>query len=379
VTAPGPILCPACGSVLEGDIESCPKCHLSGHLFSAVREAAGPLSASDPASLRTIGELLATVDLAAPASPGPAPGPGLLSRSSRFPPLPTAATLERAPASPARAVPPLHDFPALPPAPTEAELRRKIDEYFHLGRRLGLDFTDFEGRDHAASLTHDTASLETIAREMFVHLTSSIAEEFEGVLSRRNELVAFAPTPSADVELDAIRLAVGRGDLSGAQRRLAHVRDELQRSEEAWEVGKILVAEAELLATTTRELGGDPDPALGPLEEGRRLIREGHRADGERLLARAAVALWSVLEPRLTEDLRRLRDRLVEVRAAGADIDPAIQDLRSVLTELRQRNFVGTILAYRRVRSFVEQQAPAGEEIAGAVPVPVGVRPPTAH
>jgi len=196
---------------------------------------------------------------------------------------------------------------------------------------------------------------------MFVHLISVIAEEFEAALARRNELAALAPTPSPDVELEAIRQAIAIADLPGAQRRLAHVRDELQRSEEEWAVGRILVTEGELLASTVRELGGDPAPALGPFEEGRRLVRIGRRTDGERLLARGAVALWAVLEPRLLDDLHKLRDRLIEIRSGGADIEPAVGEIRSVLTELRQRNFVGTIVAYRRVRSFVEQHAPAGE------------------
>jgi hypothetical protein len=214
-----------------------------------------------------------------------------------------------------------------------------------------------------------------VAREMFVHLVSALAEEFEGAIARRNELAAFVPTPSVDVEVDAIRRSVAQGDLTGAQRRLAHVRDELQRSEEEWEVGKILVTEAEMLATTVRELGGDPTPALGPLDEGRRLVRAGRRSEGERLLARGAVALWAVLEPRLVEDLHRLKDRLADLRSAGLDIQPAVEELKGVMTELRQRNFVGTIIAYRRARAFVEQHRIPGEESVGPTETVESIRP----
>ncbi len=77
------------------------------------------------------------------------------------------------------------------------------------------------------------------------------------------------------------------------------------------------------------------------------------------MLARAAVALWTVLEPRLLADLRRLRDRMVEVRAAGLDIEPAVRELRSISNELRQRNFVGTIVAYRRLKSEIDGASPA--------------------
>jgi hypothetical protein len=149
----------------------------------------------------------------------------------------------------------------------------------------------------------------------------------------------------------------------------------MQRTEEEWEVGKILVTEAEMLAATVRELGGDPSPALGPLEEGRKMVRAGRRSEGERLLARGAVALWTVLEPLLVEDLQRLKGRLSELRSAGLDIRPAVEELRVVMTELRQRNFVGTIVAYRRARAFVEQNRVPGEETGAVGEGPASIRP----
>jgi len=193
---------------------------------------------------------------------------------------------------------------------------------------------------------------------MFVHLASALAEEFESALARRNELAQLVPTSSADVELASVRRALEVGDTRGAQRRLEHIRDELARVEEDWEVGRILVTECDLLAETLRELGGDPAPATGPLEEGRRCFAAGRRADAEQLLARAAVALWTVLEPRFFDDLKRLRDRMIESRSAGGDVAPAVKDLREVATELRQRNFVGTVVAYRRLRAFLDRTAP---------------------
>jgi len=351
-------------------------CHLSSKLFEAVREAAGPLASADPISLKTIGELLAAVDLSAPAAPSTTPA--LLSHAPRLPALRDAGPApEPEPLRPSTPITDLTDLPGLPAGRSDEELDRRIEEYFHIGRRLGLDFSDFEGRHHAADLVADRSSLESVAREMFVHLVSALAEEFEAAVARRNELAAFVPTPSADVEIDAIRRAIAQGDLAGAQRRLAHVREEIQRAEEEWEVGRILVTEAEMLATTVRELGGDPGPALGPIEEGRKMVRAGRRSEGERLLARGAVALWAVLEPLLVEDLQRLKSRLDDLRSSGQDIQPAVDGLRTVMTELRQRNFVGTIVAYRRARAFVEQNGVPGEETGSPVENVVSTRPPT--
>jgi hypothetical protein len=357
--------CPACGIESPADDGACPRCHLAVGLFGAVREAAGGSDDSDPTYLRTIGELLATVDLPSSVGGPSEPAKNLLSR-------PTSPTeLGAAGQSP---LPGLRHVPAperiidLPPEPDPyappTEIQHRIREYFQVGRRLGLDFTDFESRASSAALVDDIDSLEVLAREMFVHLSSTVAEEYESLLGRRNELAQMLPTASADVELTAVRRAIGVGDLGGAVRRLTHVRDELTKAEQQWEVDRILVAEGDLMVTTIRELGGDPTPAVGPLEEGRRLFAEGHRVESERVLARAAVALWTLLQPRLLTELRRLRDRMVEERAAGLDIEPAVRELRAVSLELRQRNFVGTIVSFRRLRSAIDRAAPVGVESA---------------
>jgi hypothetical protein len=352
--------CPACGIEAGGDGGECPRCHLSASLFGSIREAAGTSGGDDPTYLRTIGELLATVDLASPAPPATERAQGLLGRPGPSIGLPGRGT------SPARIAPPIEGLVDLPPVPPSAgplsEVKHRLEEYFQLGRRLALDFTDFESRAASAALVDDADSLEILAREMFVHLSSSIVEEYESALGRRNELAQLMPTPSADVELTAVRRAIGVGDLGGAQRRLTHVRDALTRIEEQWEVGRILVAEGDLMVTTIRELGGDATLASGPLEEGRKMVAEGRRPEGERMLARAAVALWTVLQPRLLAELRRLRDRMLEERSAGLDIEPAVAALRAVSIELRKRNFVGTIMSYRRLKFAVDRTAPPGVE-----------------
>ncbi|HTT72568.1 MAG TPA: hypothetical protein VMG99_00240 [Thermoplasmata archaeon] len=355
-------VCPACARELPEGATACPGCHLSAALFGSVREAAAQSRDSDPASLRTIAELLETIDLEHPAPPD-ANAPRSLRSVSRSGAVRTAPL--PAPERDAEPLSPLRGLPALPPIATVGELKRRLEEYFALGHRLGLDFTEFERRSNAARLVDDVPSLEVLSREMFVHLSSALAEEFESELARRNELAQLMPTRAADVELEAIGRAIATGDLPGAGRRLTHVTDELARVEEEWQVGRILVTECELLAAAVRDLGGDPAPALGPIEEGRRQIAEGHRAAGERLLAHAATALWSLLEPRLMDDLRRLKERLTEFRASGLDIAPALEELRNLAAELRERNFAGALAAYRRMRAYVERVgAPGGEGLA---------------
>jgi hypothetical protein len=374
--------CPACAAEVGETDPVCPSCHLAVGLFAPVREAAGGEAAGDPAYLQTIAELIRSVDLPdGPSGPAePVPSEAVLSSPSRFPALaPSPPAPERPGRTPAQ-IANLGQFPALPAPSTEDELRRQASEYLLLGRRLGLDFNELSSRLSAATLTNDVPTLSTVVREMFVHLAGALAEAYETELGFRNELAQQVPTPSADVEFEAIRGALRVGDLAGAHRRITHVRDELARVEEEWAAARILLTECDLLAETIRELGGDPDPALGPLEEGRKGLAAGQRERAERLLARSAVALWSLLEPRFFEELKRLRDRLGEARAAGTDIGVAVGDLRGVAQHLKQRNFGGTIVAYRRLREFVDgPNRPTARAAAPAEPPlgPEAPEPPT--
>jgi hypothetical protein len=355
------VACPACGTEVSVGLGDCPTCRLSVDLFGAVREAAGPEGRNDPVFMQTVGELLRSVDLTSAPASSPdeeAPTP-LLDRGGTRRRL--GAPADRAARSPS-AVAPLEELPALPPRVESEGLRRRLEEYRQLGRRIGVDLGGLTDRAGPAALVGDDTSLEAIVREMFVHLASALAEEYERTLSRRNELAQLVPTTSADVEFGAVRSALAVGDLAGAYRRLDHVREELGRLEEEWATGRILATECDLLAETLRELGGDPAPALGPLQEGRKQLGAGNREAAERLLARTAIALWSLLKPRFMEHLKRLRDRIVEARSAGLEIGPAVAEFRTVTLELKARNFVGAIGAYRHLKAYVEGAEPVPTE-----------------
>ncbi|HTP53641.1 MAG TPA: hypothetical protein VML94_01590 [Thermoplasmata archaeon] len=366
--------CPACASEVPGGAAECPACKLSVELFGVVREAAGPEGRKDPVFMQTVGELLRSVDLTTAASTATTDEdepPQLLDRGGTRRRM--GAPADRPARSP-DAVAPLDALPSLPPRVESDALRRRLEEYSQLGRRLGVDLSGQVGRAGPAALVADDAALETIVREMFVRLASTLAEEYERTLGRRNELAQLVPTTSADVEFAAIRGALSAGDLAGAFRRLDHVREQLSQVEEDWATGRILATECDLLAETLRELGGDPGPALGPLQEGRKYLGAGRREPAERMLARSAIALWSLLKPRFMEELKRLRDRILEAKSAGLDIAPAIAELRSITVELKARNFVGTIGAYRHLKAFADRAEPAGA-VGGLEGVPDGAGP----
>jgi hypothetical protein len=366
-------VCPACGTAVPDGAAECPGCHLSVALFDAVREAAGG-DPNDPNYVRAIGDILKAVDLAAVANPSPEPSTRIMARPPRAPAL-AEAPPPATPVAPPSAVDPTVPLPALPAPPPEAQLKRQVDEYLTIARRSGVDTSDFKERAAAAMMTNDAPSLEVLARDLFVHLSASLTEEYSDTLSRRNDLAQLLPTPSADVELQAAKGAIGRGDLAGAARRLRRVAEELGRLEEEWEVVQILTTENDLLAETVRDLGGDPTPALGPLVAGRAMISQGRRADAEQMLARGTLALWSVLQPPLVRELQRIKGRILERRDAGEDVEAPVEQMRVLLVELKKRNFVGTIVAYRRLRIIVgppvdalDAEAPASEAVAQRAP-----------
>lgn len=355
--------CPICGSIASEGARDCPTCHLDVELFAPVRDAAALGRDSDPAYYRTIAELFRTADLLGPVPelaavdavapvlvPELPPGEASRSASGR--------------AEPAVAVP-LLALPAVPDLPRGDALRSRADEYLAVAAKLGLELPDLAARARAAEEVGDDAALGAVARELYVHVAGALVSGYDVEGARRNELAGRTVPASVDVELAAVRSSMEAFDLSGAARHLARAREEIGRLSERWASEKILLTECDLLAATLRELGGDPAPALGPLREGSR----GEAGSGpeltELVLAQTAVALWTLLEPRFTSELKRLRDLLVERRAAGRDVGPALAKLRLVATEIRRRNFAGTVVAYRQLRAAV---GPAGAE-----PLVVGV------
>ena len=368
------IACPACGLETPDGATECARCHLSTSLFDSVKEAAGDQADQDPRFVQTIGEILSQL--------GEEPGEGSASDGSSsarlaFPHrFPSGASATR-PAEPAAEPPgptprPVTTLPALPPAGEVPMLLRQVNDFLQLGRRQGVDLAPYTERAKEALATQDRATLESLARDLFVYLAAALTEEYEEAITRRNELAGLVPTSSPDVELEGCRASLALGDLAGAQRRLRHIEESLSDLEEQWATVQILVTESDLLTVTIRELGGDPGPALGPLAEGQRRARAGDRAGAEPVLARAALALWTLLNPLFQRDLGRLRERLMQRRTEGLDVRPAMANLRQLAGDLRHRNFASAILTYRSLREAVdpgvEPTGRADPDSAAAVP-----------
>jgi hypothetical protein len=343
--------CPACGLDNPPEALECDRCHLASQLFDVVREAAGTPD-SDPKFMTAIGEILAAVDVPESSESDPEPVEGRLASPSRFLSFPPGGSAGSPSPDAPRGQP--SGLPALPPGGDVARLTRQLNEHLQLARRQGIDLSDLGERAREAILTQDHATLEVLGRDVFVRLASSLTEEYESALTRRHDLAGLVATSTPDVELESCRGALDMGDLAGAQRRLRHIEQELTDLEDHWATVQILVAECDLLASTVRELGGDPEPALGPLAEGRRLARNGEREAAEPVLARAALALWSVLDPPFLREVSRMKDAILRQRRDGRDVTAAVEYLRQLAADLRHRNFASAIGAYRQLRGLAD-------------------------
>ncbi|MCI4364203.1 MAG: hypothetical protein L3K13_07925 [Thermoplasmata archaeon] len=336
--------CPACGFEAEAGSATCAQCGLSSALFEPVRAA---ISDDSPggSSLAEANAIVAAVGL-----PTMNPGAASLSTPARFPaPSPIPPLAPHPPSPPAE----LPELPALSAGDPLQSARRQVEEYVTLARRLALEIPGLEPRLHTAVAAADAQSFETIRAELFVRVAARLTEELERTYARRNEVAALLETATPDAELDSAREALGRGDLTGTHRRLRRVEEGLDLLEQEWETVRILSLEAELVAETVRELGGDPLPALGPLSEGRRRARTGDRSGAEPLLARSTLALWHLCAPLLTQRLSELRTEIGTHPPPDATSSRLQTDALEMARALEKRNYGGAVAAYRRFRDEV--------------------------
>lgn len=346
--------CPACGESLGGTETACPRCHLATEHFELFREAAGE-GAADPKVGEALRELLDAAGVpSVEAAHGDDGADG--SGAAAVPPAPTRIRDRyRGPLV----------LPALPPAGNAAALRKQVDELLQFGRRQGLDLAELQERSREALVTEDRAALEGISRDLFVRLTASLSDEIGRMEARREDLAGLVETPTVDVELEGSRAALATGDLGGTQLRLRHVEETIGRLEDEWATVQILTTECDLIVGAIRELNGDPGPAVGPVEEGRRLARSGRRAEAEPILARAIQGLWAIATPLVIADMKRLAAGIARSPSSGEAKATLTGSLRTFAGALKRRNYGAAVVAYQRLRDGAPGAAPAAGATAG--------------
>ncbi|HEV2166870.1 MAG TPA: hypothetical protein VGS23_07860 [Thermoplasmata archaeon] len=349
-------VCPACEAENPPGLPACRRCGLATELFEPIRAAVG-LPKDDPRYEVHVRELLEAMgDLATPPAETATAG-ARLTAPARFPALSAArpdATIE----PPELSIP----GPLVRPAPDGIpELRRRIEEYLRLARRLGVLDAELEHRAGELGGVDDLPELERFATELYGRDAASLSASYRTELARRAELAELLPTGPIDGELATTRSELERGELLEGERTLRSVVEHLDRLEEEWGPATLLWMGANDLAGVIRDLGGDPSGALGPLSEGRRLMRELDRAGAERVLARAALGLWTVLNPILEQDLTRRIEVVRAHREAVVEVEPILNDLKEFAEQVTRRNFSAAVAYYRRGVDRLDQLAPRAD------------------
>lgn len=351
-------VCPACEAENLPDSTACRRCGLVVELFEPIRAAIG-LPKGDPRYEAQVRELIEALgDL---ANPGATPDTldAEIATPARFPSIapPMGVTEPGGSSLGLRELP----KPSVPPDSGDLTgLRQRIDELLRLARRTGLEEGAWAERAREVSALEDASAVQRFASEMFVRVAASLTETYTTLLARRDELTKAIPTEAIDARIADGRAALEAGDLAETERCLREVSAALDRDEEAWGPTEVLLNGAEDLVGAIRDFGGDPAAALGPIEEGRRLVRRLEREAAEALLARGTLGLWTILNPLLEQDLAHRIDEVRARKEAGADVDPVLTDLREFARLVKQRNFSAAVAFYRRGVDRLARLAPAG-------------------
>jgi hypothetical protein len=342
-------VCPACETDVGEGLPACPKCGLATELFDPIEEAVG-LPRTDPRYHASIHEILEAIG-ALPSDPSAGPAPAELANAARFPSTPIPETR----ITPPHRTVPVPERPKLTAAAGLPALRQQVAELLELARRRGLDVATFEGRAEALAVVDDMTELEQLDRDLFVHLAASLSGELEQLSARHREIIRVLPPTSLDAEMEKARTTLASGDLAGAQRELRRASITLEAVAAEWQSVETLVTEGELLQQAVTEFGGDPTPATGELDEGRRLAREGQRTPAEEILTKATLDLWAIAKPLLEADLSQRMETVLRLRAAGVDVRPILLDLKEFGVHLKTRNFPAAIEMYRRAGRRLEE------------------------
>ncbi|MCI4358052.1 MAG: hypothetical protein L3J95_01220 [Thermoplasmata archaeon] len=366
-------VCPACEADNLPGSAGCRRCGLSTELFEPIRAAVG-LPKGDPRYETQVRELIEALGDLALGEPDSVSGRMARATPARsVPPPPTGN--ERGAEVATLALHTLPSRPRLPEPGGVAELRRLIDEYLGLARAddpEGYALT-FRARELAGVTDEDT--LDRFATELFVRVAADLTVSYGAQLARRTQWAQLLPTPTVDRALDRARSLLAQGELAQTHREILGATEALDHLDEEWGPAEVLLQAAEDLEGAIRELGGDPTAALGPITEGRRLLRELEREGSEALLSRGTVGLWTILNPILEKDLAHRIEEVRAQRLAGAHVDPVLTDLREFASQVKKRNFSAAVAFYRRGVDRLARLADPVDAPAPALNIDPSVRP----
>ena len=264
-------------------------------------------------------------------------------------------------AEPAAVRPPAAEPPEPKHKPKElARLTAEMQPLMRLASDNGVDVSECrrlvdEGAMSARARQIDSAYESVMkAREL---LMKNLTESAQQLMADLQHEVSVAKTLGGDVSrtgayLDQMRKAELAVDFEAVYIYAGKVKNELMPITGRYNESKQKLGTLTNLVTDSEMIDVDTKEARLLLVEATRSFEANDFDKADETVRSATKSLYSAIEPRMEDEIRRARNQLVEVKAKGMNITPMITVLKSARTLMKSKDYQQ---ALKEMREFKQQ------------------------
>ncbi|HTD80728.1 MAG TPA: zinc ribbon domain-containing protein [Thermoplasmata archaeon] len=366
--------CPVCGSSVDADARSCPTC---GAEFAedAVEEfecpSCGATVAASALACPTCGVTFAEeTELAAAPAPRPAPE---ARPPERAPPARPAAPAVRESvlrqrldkAKAVRAATP----PSAPPVDRRAlykELPRLVNEVKPMlltARKVGADIEEPKRLINDAIAAGKRREIDR-AVALVSQAKVSLERSFAGQISARVDglLEDLEKAKSGGSEVGPVESLLGEsigslesGDFVASSDRVNAAREEFEKIAGGYHRAKEALRAAEALMEDSRVFGIDVRDADRFIRQGREALGKREYDAASRVADQATGAIMNVLPDFLNDEMKRARNKLLDLKMRGGDLTRPIGLLKQASIHLKREEYADAMRFVRQFRRETER------------------------
>ncbi len=372
-TAPVKFECPVCGTPVDEDAKACPGC--GAEFTEEVAEEFECPACGTVVDARASSCLSCGVSFAAEAAPeaarpqarGVAPAPP--SEAARAPPgegAPVAVLrnrLEKAQAARSTAAEPL---PVADRKALYKELPRLVNDVKPMllsARKVGVDIEEPKrlineaiaaGKrreiDRAVALVSQSkAALER-------SFTGQVASKVEGVLGDLEKAKTGGPGAAAvQALLEESINRLDEGDFIAASENANAAREEFEKLAGGYHRAKERLRTAEALAEDGRTFNLDVREADRWIRQGREALGRREYENAVKLANQARGAVMKVLPDFLNDEMKRARNKLLDLKVRGGDLTRPIGILKQASIHLKREEYADAVRYVRMFRRETEK------------------------
>ena len=354
--------CPVCGTTVDGDARACPSC--GAEFAEEVAEKFGcPACGADVDAAATMCPSCGVTFAAEAVPSGPRPQPSAVEPT-------VAPTAGVEPLSPGELRARLQRARAArtgTPAPVAAadrkslykELPRLVNDVKPMllgARKVGVDIEEpkrlineaiaaGKGREIDRAVALVSQSKAALERSF----TEQIVSRAEGVLADIEKAGTRGPAAAAVGILLGDSIArLDQGDFLSASERVDAARDEFEKLAGGYHKAKETLRSAEALAEDGRTFNLDVREAEKCIRLGREALGRREYDSAVKLANRARGAVMKILPDFLNDEMKRARDKLLDMKVRGGDLTRPIGILKQASIHLKREEY-GDAMRYVRM------------------------------